>query len=187
LFLDDADTKVATSSESAGSVEEEVHSHNTPRKPATGLSSRILEIRQSVASECRALLDEVSSLAEPDQGEVTLRKSISQAIQEFDAPHVPHSNHLPYAVRQSGRRISYLVNSGIEEGVNRVAVPTGVFCEGQDAYPAMVKFHSAKKGSGTHVVAASTLADAFPGAQSVRIHFAFDDWPEPIYEQETRN
>src|SRR6056297_3473478 len=103
----------------------------TPRKTGarpvrTGMTSRIRDLKDSDALECKKLLDEVECMAEPDEDEQTLRATIMNTIRAADAPFVPHTNHLPYAVRQSGRRISYMVGDLIKEGVNRVAVPTGV-------------------------------------------------------------
>ena len=157
-------------------------SYVAPRRVRTAKTSRIIQIDQDQARECRTLLDELGSMAEPDPDESSLRASIMDAIKESGAPHVPHANHLPYAIRQSGRRISYMVNEAIAEGVNRVAVPTGVFTDNRKVLPIMVRFKSLKKGAGTHVVGATTLAESFPGAKSVRIHFGLGKWPEPAEE-----
>ena len=155
----------------------------SPRRFRTGKTSRIMEINEHDAQECRSLLDEIPHMATPDADEVSLRSSIMNAIKETGAPHVPATNHLPYAIRQSGRRISYMVNTAVEEGVNRVAVPTGVFSDARKVLPTMVRFKSGKKGAGTHIVSATTLADSFPGAKSVRIHFGMSTWPESLAER----
>ena len=159
-------------------------SYVAPRRLRTAMTSRIMEINQSEASECRTLLDEIGSMAEPDPDGQSLRASILDVIKDSGAPHVPHNNHLPYAIRQSGRRISYIVNEPIKEGVNRVAVPTGVFSDHRKVMPTIVRFKSVEKGAGTHVVSAATLAESFSGAKSVRIHFGLGSWPEPEEEPE---
>ncbi len=153
-----------------------------PRRLRTGMSSRICKLGQSEALECRMLLDELPYMAEPDPDELSLRASILDIIKDTGTPHVPHTNHLPYAIRQSGRRISYMVRETIAEGANRVAVPTGVFSDNKKAAPIIVRFKSPKDGAGTHVVSAATLADSFPGARSVRIHFGLEDWPASAVE-----
>ena len=71
-----------------------------------------------------------------------------------------------------------MVGELIAEGVNRVAVPTGVFTDPRKALPAIVRFKSDKSGIGTHVVAPGTLAESFPGAKSVRVHFGMATWPK---------
>lgn len=148
-----------------------------PRRVRTVKTSRIMKIDQAEAEECRTLLDEVTHMAEPDPDEMSLRARIVSTIRDSGAPFIPHTNHLPFAIRQTGRRISYMVKGRIAEGVNRVAVPTGVFCDKTKALPIIVRFKASNEGSGTHAVAAATLAEAFPGAKSVRIHFGLDEWP----------
>lgn len=150
----------------------------SPRRVRSGITSRIIKINQSEASECRSLLDEIPHMAEPDQDEISLRASILNVIEQTDAPHVPHTNHLPYAIRKTGRRISYMVKQPICEGANRVAVPTGTYTDRRKVLPIIVRFKTNKGGTGTHTVSASTLAESFPGARSVRIHFGLDEWPE---------
>ena len=157
-------------------------SYVSPRRLRTAMTSRICKINANEAKECRTLLDEIPFMAEPDQDEISLRASILDVIKTTGAPHVPHKNHLPYAIRQSGRRISYMVNEPIEEGVNRVAVPTGAFTDNRKVLPIIVRFKAPEEGVGTHVVAASTLAESFPGAKSVRIHFGLGEWPKPAAE-----
>lgn len=156
----------------------------SPRRLRTAMTSRICRINANEAEECRTLLDEIPFMAEPDQDEISLRASILDVIKTTGAPHVPHRNHLPYAIRQSGRRISYMVSAPIEEGVNRVAVPTGSFTDNRKVIPIIVRFKANGEGAGTHVVAASTLADSFPGAKSVRIHFGLGEWPKAAAETE---
>lgn len=155
----------------------------SPRRLRTANSSRILEIDEQDAQECKSLLDAIPHIAAPDADEVTLRSNINSAIKETGAPHIPHTNHLPYAIRQSGRRISYMVNTAVEEGVNRVVVPAGVVSDSRKVMPTMVRFKSGKKGAGTHTVSAGTLAESFPGAKSVRIHFGMSTWPDSLAER----
>ncbi len=153
--------------------------HVSPRRLRTALTSRICKINENEAQECRTLLDDIPFMAEPDPDEQSLRASILDVIKTTGAPHVPHTNHLPYAIRQSGRRISYMVSAQIEKGVNRVAVPTGAFTDNRKVLPIIVRFKAPEEGIGTHNVSAATLADSFPGAKSVRIHFAVGEWPKP--------
>lgn len=153
-----------------------------PRRLRTAMTSRICKINADESQECRTLLDEIPYMAEPEADEVSLRASILDIIKSTDAPHVPHTNHLPYAIRQSGRRISYMVSAQIEEGVNRVAVPTGTFTDNRKVRPIMVRFKAEGQGIGTHVVSSATLAESFPGAKSVRIHFGLKEWPTPAVE-----
>ena len=158
-------------------------SYIEPRRQRTAMPSRIIKINQSDASECRTLLDEIPFMTEPEPDEKSLRASILNVINDSEAPFVPHTNHLPHAIRQSGRRISYMVKASIEKGVNRVAVPTGAFSDNRKVSPIIVRFKAAEQGAGTHVVAASTLADSFPGAKSVRVHFGLGEWPKPARER----
>ena len=160
------------------------NSYVAPRRLRTAMTSRIIKINEADASECRTLLDEIPFMAEPEPDEKSLRANIMNVIKDSGAPFVPHSNHLPYAIRQTGRRISYMVKSTIEEGVNRVAVPTGAFSDNRKVLPIIVRFKAADQGAGTHVVAASTLADSFPGARSLRVHFGLGEWPKPAVEMQ---
>lgn len=149
-----------------------------PRRLHTAMTARVYDLKSQDAAECRTLLDDISQLAEPEPEEKSIRASVVDAIKTSGAPHVPHTNHMPYAIRQSGRRISYMVKSNIEEGVNRVAVPTGAFTDNRKVMPTLVKFTSVEGGAGTHDVDAATLAESFPGAKSVRLHFGMDEWPD---------
>ena len=155
-----------------------------PRRLRTETTSRIIKINQSEASECRTLLDEMRSMAEPEPDEKSLRASIIGVVNDTGAPHVPYANHLPYAIRQSGRRISYIVKEPIKKGVNRVAVPTGAFSDNRKVLPIIVRFKADEQGAGTHVAPAATLAGSFPGAKSVRVHFGLGEWPKPAAELE---
>ena len=156
---------------------------NTGARPVrTGMTSRIRDLNDADALECKKLLDEVDCMAEPDEDEQTLRATIMNTIKAADAPYVPHSNHLPYAARQSGRRISYMVGDLIKEGVNRVAVPTGVFTDNRKVRPIIVRFKADKEGIGTHIVSPAALAESFPGAKSVRVHFGMVSWPRSAAE-----
>jgi len=154
-------------------------SYVSPRRIRTVKSSRIYDVNSAAAEECRLLLDEIPFMAEPDPDEQSIRASILDAIKAMDAPHVPHTNHVPIAIRQSGRRISYLVSDKIHKGVNRVAVPTGAFSDKRKAVPVLVRFKSERDGAGTHEVTTASLAESFPGAKSVRLHFGQSEWPEP--------
>ena len=162
-------------------------SYVAPRKLRTAMTSRIFNLNSSMESECRMLLDEIPSMAEPEADEVSLRANILEVIQESGAPYVPHTNHLPYAVRQSGRRISYMVKDEIVEGVNRVAVPTGAFTDNRKVLPKIIRFKAGQDGSGPHVTSAATLAESFPGAKSVRVHFGMKNWPETTVEKVKEN
>lgn len=153
-----------------------------PRPVRTARTSRIRDLNEADALECKKLLDEIDCMAEPDPDEQSLRATIMNTIKEADAPFVPHSNHLPYAVRQSGRRISYMVGDMIKQGVNRVAVPTGVFTDNRKVRPIIVRFKSEKEGIGTHIVTPAALAESFPGAKSVRVHFGMVSWPRSAAE-----
>ena len=161
----------------------EIHAGVRPNRARTAVTSRIQQLGEAEALECRMLLDEIPYMATPDEDEISLRASIMDVIQKADAPYVPHKNHLPYAIRQSGRRISYMVRENIERGVNRVAVPTGVFADKRKVLPIIVRFKAEGDGAGTHTVSSATLAESFPGAKSVRVHFALDEWPKPAAEQ----
>ena len=72
-----------------------------------------------------------------------------------------------------------MVKETIKYGVNRVAVPTGAFHDNRKALPIIVRFEADEQGAGSHVVAAATLAESFPGAKSVRVHFGLGEWPMP--------
>jgi len=153
-----------------------------PRPVRTGMTSRIKELNQDAALECKKLLNEIECMAEPDPEEKSLRDTIMATIRMTDAPFTPHTDHLPYAIRQSGRRISYMVGDLIREGVNRVAVPTGVFTDNRKVQPVIVRFKADQEGIGTHMVSNATLAESFPGAKSVRVHFGLLSWPRSAAE-----
>ena len=75
-----------------------------------------------------------------------------------------------------------MVGDLIKEGVNRVAVPTGVFTDNRKVRPVIVRFKADHEGIGTHMVSNATLAESFPGAKSVRVHFGMVSWPRSAAE-----
>lgn len=80
--------------------------------------------------------------------------------------------HVPGIIRRTGRRLSFLVDANLEEGENAVSLPTGNLSDGRKVNPKVVTFSAFKRGPGQIEVSEEMRKDLFPGARSVKIHFA---------------
>jgi DnaJ domain len=79
---------------------------------------------------------------------------------------------VPVSVRRSGRRVSYLVDGPMSAGVNRVSVSAGELIDRRTARPLLVEVDAPSEGAGTVDLSDEVRLDLFPGARSVRLHFA---------------
>ncbi len=123
-------------------------SNNTTRNrvhPRRVASARTTGLTASVAAECRRILDDGGN---------------SQA------------DHLPDAIRRSGREIEYLVKTQLAKGVNRIALPVCDYRGTRQSTIRRITFSASDSGSGTFTIPDHLRRDLFPGARTVRIHFA---------------
>ena len=80
--------------------------------------------------------------------------------------------HYASEIERIGRKITFIVPSTLNEGVNRVAVPVPDFGEGRKPSQTAVAFRSSKSGPGTLDLPEAMRAKIFPGTTSVRFRFA---------------
>ena len=130
-------------------VEDAGEQSSRPARPNRGV--RLAPLEERAASECRELLRDA---ADPTE-------NMSE-----------NHDHIPQTVRRRGRQLSYIIGTPLAQGVNRVAVPTGEFVDKRKILPKLLKFASRGDGSGTFEIPAETRSSLFPGARSVKIHFA---------------
>ena len=81
-------------------------------------------------------------------------------------------DHIPQMMRKCGRRVSYIVDSELKRGTNRVSLPVDKSLSGVNCSPEVLDLKVANDGRATIDVPESVRTSKFPGAQSVRIHFA---------------
>ncbi len=113
------------------------------QRPA--VSTRVTPLTELVTARCRKILN--------DGGET-------------------QADHVPKAMRRSGREIEYLVPSRLAKGVNRIALPVCDYSGKNRANTRKITFSASDSGSGTFTIPEHLRRDIFPGARDVRIHFA---------------
>lgn len=102
------------------------------------------------------------------------------AIQHVDGTALPHASgtadardeHRVQRVRQKGRRVTYIIWNSVKSGSNEVSLPKGDFRRAGEGHEIALQFASDAEGAATVTIPAEQRAAHFPGAQSVRVHFA---------------
>ncbi len=131
-----------------------------PRRPK--LRKRVIELDTADIEACRVLLN--TALAHnPDES-----SSQSETQSTADADHIPE------AVGFYGRNLTFFVSTSVQEGANRVALPTSFLASARRLETEVLSFQSQETGGGEVVVPEMITARKFPGAKSVRIKFEAD-------------
>ncbi len=91
-----------------------------------------------------------------------------KAAETSDAPDV----HTVQRVRQKGRRVTYIIWNFVKNGSNEVSLPKGDFRRAGENHEIALQFASDAEGAATVTIPEEQRAAHFPGAQSVRVHFA---------------
>ena len=76
--------------------------------------------------------------------------------------------------RRSGRNVSYFFEEPIQQGMNHVSVDTGDFVRRAKPKPVHVAFEASHGDQTIVELSDDKLAENFPGARRVRLHFATD-------------
>ena len=134
------------------------------------IETRTTELSQDAEIACKIVLGQQDNGAQHEASakEAALVKNRAEPAGDRITD---SCDHVPNSIRRRGRQMSYLVNSPLEQGANRVALPTGDLVNRGQVPPKVMKFKSPKSGRGTIEVPSAMLAEFFPGAQSLRIHF----------------
>ena len=80
--------------------------------------------------------------------------------------------HRVQRVRQKGRRVTYIIWNAVKPGANEVLIPKGDFRRAGEGHEIALQFASNAEGAATVTIPEEQRAAHFPGAQSVRVHFA---------------
>lgn len=94
------------------------------------------------------------------------------AEQSTATPVKAEDTHRVQRVRQKGRRVSYIIWSLVKLGDNEVSLPKGDFRRAGESNEVELQFASSSEGAATVTLSEDQRAAHFPGAQSVRAHFA---------------
>ncbi|WP_170331856.1 J domain-containing protein [Ruegeria arenilitoris] len=132
----------------------------TPRRPQ--LRKRVIELESTDIDACRMLLN--TALTHSPDGDDT------SADPHFTA----EADHIPEAVGFYGRHLTYFVSTPVQEGANRVALPTSFLASARRLETELLSFQSKDTGAGEVVVPETITTRKFPGAKSVRIKFDAD-------------
>lgn len=82
------------------------------------------------------------------------------------------SDHVPASVARKGRELTFMVETPLAVGVNRVALPAGLLQGNASTKATVLKFSSRNAGAGNVELPAAVCAQHFVGARVVKIHFA---------------
>lgn len=82
------------------------------------------------------------------------------------------TDHTARAIDRKGRRITYTVSTGLDSGLNRIAVPTGFLVDNKSVAPVIVQLETQTMGAATYRVPEATRKALFKGAAEVVIRFA---------------
>lgn len=80
--------------------------------------------------------------------------------------------HTVQRVRQKGRRVTYIIWNSVKTGSNEVSLPKGDFRRAGESHEVELRFAANADGAATVTIPEAQRAAHFPGAQSVRVHFA---------------
>lgn len=79
--------------------------------------------------------------------------------------------HVPEMLSAEGRRLTFIVSAEMAPGRNRVALPTRSIDGARRGTTRLLTFVSETGGPGELQVPEAALAEIFPGARSVTVHF----------------
>lgn len=133
-----------------------------PRRPR--LKKRVIEIAPEDIATCRALLGPEHVLTHAPGASPGSDESRKSTV----------SDHIPDAVGCYGRHLTYFVTTPVNEGANRVALPTSLLTGTKQTETEILSFQSKDNGAGEVLVPDSICEQKFPGAKSVRIRFEAD-------------
>ncbi|WP_170400527.1 J domain-containing protein [Ruegeria arenilitoris] len=131
-----------------------------PRRPK--LRKRVIELESTDIDACRSLLNNALSHSPDSNGP------------NPDPQGTTDADHVPDAVGFYGRHLTYFVPTPVQEGANRVALPTSFLASARRMETEVLSFQSNDTGAGEVVVPETITARKFPGAKSVRIKFDAD-------------
>ncbi len=80
--------------------------------------------------------------------------------------------HVATKIERIGRKMTFIVDTELAEGVNRVAMPVSEHADGRHAKADSIAFRSNKAGPGTLELPESVREKKFPGTTSVSFRFA---------------
>ncbi|MEL6643503.1 MAG: DnaJ domain-containing protein [Pseudomonadota bacterium] len=139
-----------------------------PRRVRPAMSSRITEISPTTRDLCEELLSSDDDAPAGNSGAVAETSDSEASGRDRHRANA----HVPSALRQHGRKLTYIVRAPIAEGINTVAVPTGELHDRRKIMPKLVTLDAASAGDGSFEVPEDVRQTHFPGARSVRIQFA---------------
>jgi len=125
-----------------------------PKKHFSRLHMRVERLTDNVLGECKEALEKAMAKQLPGDG--------------------PTKAHLATEVHRKGRKLVFVVRDSLYEGINRVAVPTGLLQDNRRAMPKVLLFRSKKTVEREIELPEALREEVFPGARSVRIMFGQD-------------
>jgi hypothetical protein len=115
------------------------------------ITTRTDALAHETMDRCRALLDS-------SNGDAETQLSVA-------------ADHVPHRVLRHGRHLTYIVQTPLARGRNRVALPTALLEDTRKADLAVLTFLSTDSGAGDYQVPEGVRIRHFRGARSVTIRF----------------
>ncbi|MEL6205297.1 MAG: DnaJ domain-containing protein [Pseudomonadota bacterium] len=127
-----------------------------PRRPA--VTERQIDLTAETVSACRSLFGAGATNSDEAENDGAAR-----------------SDHVPHAMLCAGRSVTFLVSTPLVDGVNRVALPTGVLTDRRHPAPKVILVRSDGGGQGEMQMLDAVAGQSVPGARRVEIRFGVGD------------
>ena len=134
------------------------------------VTTRIIDVSAEIADECRKVLQRGAHIEKELAKKSVISKLCDGGPASAEEP-AENFRHIPRAIRRRGRQLSYIIQTPLREGANRIALPTSAVQSAETSDARVLQIKSSKSGKGTVQMPESVLQKMFPGANQVRIHF----------------
>ncbi|MEL7343234.1 MAG: J domain-containing protein [Pseudomonadota bacterium] len=145
--------------------EPHVQEHANTRPTPTG---RMVEFTPDMISACGDLLAQTQGPGLDHPAVVSLDGLLAQL------PGAPITDHMARGVMKKGRTLTYLIDSDLVRGINRVAVPTGLLENPKRPQFKVITFLFDENGAFEMDIPTGTLARIGRGERSISLRFAAD-------------
>lgn len=142
-----------------------------PTGPANASRPRVMARSEHLSPECVAACAQVLSEPERFPGAAPRHGTAHFGLDGTVVAGQPTTDHIPATTEREGRNVVFVFQTGLSQGINRVAVPSSEFCDRRKFAPRIVVFRSPTAGSGVVAIPPEVLQSMLPGARSAKLRF----------------
>ncbi len=136
------------------------------RRARPTATARVVTFSDQVIAACVDLLDETLAPGVAHPAVVSLDGLLAQL------PGAPITDHVATSVLKKGRELTYIIDSDLVRGINRVAVPTGLLENPRRPRLKVIAFLFDENGAFEMDIPTCTLADIGRGERQMVLRFA---------------